>query len=264
MVLKDEQIKEFQDKGFIVLKGFFDTAVMDKVSAFLDDLRDKSSAESPSPDVEAKYFEKSPTTGEKILVRVENMFGDNNPELTRLLISPEATDCLEDLFGEPPLLFKDKANYKLPGYRPDKLHQDQAAGWNTYCDFFITLGIVVDANRKANGAISFLKSGNYDKELMGEEWQPLSEDDPPYSPRDEYMLLEADPGDVIFSTPMSRTARRPTTAIPGGAIFISPSTGSLMAICGPAITRTNGGIMPLIRPKTRERMIASASDAVFP
>ena len=198
MGLMDDQVREFQDKGFIVLKGFFDKAVMDKVSTFLDDLRDKPSAETPSQDFEAKYFEESPTTGEKILVRVENMFGDNNPELTRLLISPEATECLTSLFDEPPLLFKDKANYKLPGCRPDKLHQDQAAGWNAYCDFFITLGIVVDSNRKANGAISFLKSGNYDKALMTGEWQPLSEDDPPYSPEDEYMLLEADPGDVIF------------------------------------------------------------------
>ena len=33
---------------------------------------------------------------------------------------------------------------------------------------------------------------------MGEEWQPLSLEDPPYEPEDEYMLLEADPGDVIF------------------------------------------------------------------
>jgi len=37
---------------------------------------------------------------------------------------------LTNLFGEPPVLFKEKINYKLPGCRPDKLHQDQAAGWN--------------------------------------------------------------------------------------------------------------------------------------
>ena len=50
------------------------------------------------------------------------MFGDNNPDLSRPLISPEATQCLEALFGEAPVLFKDKVNYKLPGCRPDKLH----------------------------------------------------------------------------------------------------------------------------------------------
>jgi len=165
MVVTDEQVREFRDKGFVVLKGFFDQGVMDKVSAFLDDLRDKPPAETPAENEEAKYYEESPTTGEKILVRVENMLGDNNPELTRLLISPEVTETLTRLFGEPPVLFKDKANYKLPGCRPDKLHQDQAAGWNAYCDLFITLGIIVDPNRKTNGALSFLKSGNYEKAL---------------------------------------------------------------------------------------------------
>jgi len=48
---------------------------------------------------------------------------------------------LEDLFGEPSVLFKEKANYKLPGCRPDKAHQDQAASWNTYTDFFITMAM---------------------------------------------------------------------------------------------------------------------------
>jgi ectoine hydroxylase-related dioxygenase (phytanoyl-CoA dioxygenase family) len=43
-----------------------------------------------------------------------------------------------------------------------------------------------------------MKSGNYERRLMTEEWQPMTENDPPYSPEDEYVLLEADPGDVIF------------------------------------------------------------------
>ncbi len=194
MSLPEEQIKEFADKGFIVLKGFFDKAVMDKVSARLDELRDKE----PAKNQEAKYYEKSPITGENILVRIENVLGDHNPEITKLLLPPKAIECLTQLFDEPPVLFKDKINYKLPGCRPDKLHQDQAAGWNAYGDFYITMGIVVDENRKENAALSFMKSGNYEKRLMSEEWRPLSEADPPYQPEDEYVLLEADPGDVIF------------------------------------------------------------------
>ncbi len=118
--------------------------------------------------------------------------------MSRLLLTKNTIDCLTGLFGEPPLLFKEKINYKLPGCRADKLHQDQAAGWNAYSDFFISMGIVVDENRKENAALSFMKSGNYEKKLMGEEWKPLTEQDPPYQPEDEYVLLEAEPGDVIF------------------------------------------------------------------
>ncbi|MCH7864492.1 MAG: phytanoyl-CoA dioxygenase family protein [Proteobacteria bacterium] len=194
MFLTEEQTKEFRDKGFIVLKGFFDKAVMDEVSVWLDVLRDKE----PVKDQEAKYYEKSTITGENILVRIENVLGDNNPELAELLMPPKAMECLTQLFDEPPVLFKEKVNYKLPGCRPDKLHQDQAAGWNAYGDFYITMGIVVDENRKDNAALSFMNSGNYERKLMSEEWCPLSETDPPYQPEDEYVLLEADPGDVIF------------------------------------------------------------------
>lgn len=194
MGLTDAQIKEFNDKGFVVLKGFFDKKAMERISTWLDELQDKQ----PESAGEMKYYERSPFTGETILVRVENVLGGRNPEIAKLLLSPKAIECLTQIFGEPPTLFKEKVNYKLPGCRPDKLHQDQAAGWNAYGDFFITMGIVVDENRKENAALSFMKSGNYEKRLMSKEWCPLSEDDPPYAPEEEYVLLEADPGDVIF------------------------------------------------------------------
>lgn len=194
MFLAEKQTKAFNDRGFIVVKGFFGRDVMDKVCAWLDDLRDRQ----PARNQEAKYYEQSAVTGDTVLARVENALGEHNPEITGLLLSPKAIGCLGQLFGEPPVLFKDKVNYKPSGSRPDKLHQDQAAGWNAYADFFITMAIVVDENRKETAALSFMQSGNYEKKLMGPEWQPLSDDDPPYSPEDEYVLLEADPGDVIF------------------------------------------------------------------
>ncbi len=194
MTLSKEQLQTFKDKGFIVIKGFFDKPVMDRISACVDGLRDKEPAESE----DAKYFEKSSLSNESLLIRIENVLGEHNRELTGLLLTPRTIECLTQLLDEPPILFKDKINFKLPGCRADKLHQDQAAGWNAYCDSFITMGIVVDENRMDNAALSFMNSGNYERRLMTEEWRPLSEADPPYSPEDEYVLIVADPGDVIF------------------------------------------------------------------
>ena len=194
MSLSEEQAKEFKNKGLIILKGFFNRAAMNKVSAWLDELQHIQ----PRPNEEAKYYERSILTGQHILVRIEHILGEYNPDITKLLLSPEAIASLTRLFGEPPVLFKDKVNYKLPGCRPDKLHQDQAAGWNAYSDFFISMAIAVDENRKENAALSFMTSGNYQRTLMAGEWQTLSDNDPPYSPEDDYMVLEADPGDVIF------------------------------------------------------------------
>ena len=194
MGLTNEQIQAFQDKGFLVIRNFYDTTTIAAISDWLDALSNKP----PGKSEDAMYFEKSPFTGENMLVRVEHFLGDHNPDVTRLLLSDNTIECLTDLLGETPVLFKDKVNYKLPGCRPDKLHQDQAAGWGTYSDYYISMGIIIDPNRIDNAAMSFLCSGNYEKKLMTEEWQPITEDDPPYQPEDEYMVLEADPGDVIF------------------------------------------------------------------
>ncbi|MBF0354885.1 MAG: phytanoyl-CoA dioxygenase family protein [Alphaproteobacteria bacterium] len=194
MALSDEQKQSFKTQGFLIFKSFFSPAEISRLSQFLDRLRDTK----PEEGKEAKYYEKSPITGEPILVRVENLFGGLNPAEEALLITDRVKAILADLLGEPAVLFKEKINYKVPGCRPDKLHQDQAAGWNAYTDFFITMGIMVDANRKDNAALSFLSSGNYKKELMGPEWQVLTHDDPPYKPENEYMLIEGQPGDVIF------------------------------------------------------------------
>ncbi len=194
MYLTTEQIEQFHSRGFIVIPGFFDLETVQIVSGWMEALSKKD----PEPNKEAKYYERSPLTGESVLVRAEHIFGDFNKELANALMTPKTLGCLEELFGQPAVLFKEKVNYKAPGCRPDKLHQDQAAGWNAFCDFFITVAMAVDENRKDNAALTFMSSGNYERKLMTEEWKPITTDDPPYQPEEEYTLLEANPGDAIF------------------------------------------------------------------
>lgn len=194
MPLSNQQLAEFKSKGFIVLKNFFDSTSMKQVSDCLDTIQNKQ----PEAELDAKYYETSPVTGENMLVRIENIIGDHNDELSNVLLSPKSVDALTGILGETPVLFKDKINYKLPGCREDKLHQDQAAGWGRYCDFFVTMVVAVDENRRENAAMAVLKTGNYERHLMTEEWQPLADGESPYSRDDEYAVLELNPGDVIF------------------------------------------------------------------
>lgn len=194
MALTEGQVADFRDKGYIVLKGFFGRDEVTRMSAWLDALREKD----PADEGDAKYYETSGITGETVLVRVEHVVGDHNPGVEDLLLPSGAVEALTQLLGEQPVLFKEKVNYKIPGSRADKLHQDQAAGWNRYCDYFITMAIAVDPNTRENAALSFRSAGNHKHELIGPEWEPLSEDDPPWPPEHEYSLIEAEPGDVIL------------------------------------------------------------------
>ncbi len=195
MTLSAEQKETFDEKGFIVLKEFVDQDAIGVVSDWLDALQDESADASAHA---AKYFEKSPLTGENILVRVEHILGEHDVQISELLLNEKTISALTTLLGEPPVLFKEKINYKHPGCRADKLHQDQAAGWNAYGDFFITMCIVIDANREENAALRFMNSGNYQKSLMKDEWRPLSDASDVSWADDEYVMLEADPGDVVF------------------------------------------------------------------
>lgn len=197
MVLSEQDIDQFRTRGYCVQPGCFDPAAVSTISDWLDALQ--APAPNSKPTGEACYYEQSPVTGEGILVRVEHFLGAHNPGVTRLLLAPHVLAICAQLLGEPAVLFKEKVNYKLPGCRADKLHQDQAAGWNAYADFFITMAVAIDANRRDNAALSFLSSGNYDHHgLMGPEWQPLTDADPPYDPPGDYALIEANPGDAIF------------------------------------------------------------------
>ena len=74
--LSEQQIKQFHERGFIVLKGFFDADAVGKLSLWLDELSQKA----PSEGSEAKYYEKSPISDEDLLVRAEYLLGEHNPE----------------------------------------------------------------------------------------------------------------------------------------------------------------------------------------
>lgn len=194
MSVSDSQVAEFKQKGFVVAPGLYSAAEIQAVSDWLDELKDSDGSEN---DI-ATYFEASPISGETVLVRAEYLLGDHNPEMTKLFLKDEVIEALTALIDDAPLLFKEKANYKLPGCRSDLLHQDQAAGWGTYSDFFVTMLVAVDENRIDNAAVSFRDAGDHKLELLGPEWQVLSEEDPPFKPEQDYRVVEAAPGDVVF------------------------------------------------------------------
>lgn len=194
MSLDDLQISDFNEKGWVAVPQLYSAAEVQVISDWLDELRGSDGSENEI----ATYFEASPITGETVLVRAEYLLGDHNPAMTALFLKDEVIDGLTRLLGDKPVLFKEKANYKLPGCRSDLLHQDQAAGWGAYSDFFITMLIAIDENRVDNAAVSFRDAGDHHLALRGPEWEVLSEEDPPFKPENEYRVVEAAPGDAVF------------------------------------------------------------------
>lgn len=194
MPLDASQMNAFQANGFVVIPSLYTGAEMQQVSDWLDDLGNADGSDTKT----ATYFEASPITGKTVLVRAEYLLGEHNESMTDLLLKDSATKILTQLLNDTPVLFKEKANYKLPGCRSDLLHQDQAAGWGTYSDYFVTMLIAVDENRLDNAAVSFRNANDHIHKLRGPEWEVLSEEEPPFKSESEYQVVEAQPGDVVF------------------------------------------------------------------
>ncbi len=194
MALEQAELDHFRTYGFTVVRSLYDAAEVRLLSEWLDQLRDSDGTEN---DI-ATYFETSPSSGETVLVRAEHLLGEQSPEITALLLQERVMQALREVLRDEPVLFKEKANYKLPGCRSDLLHQDQAAGWGTYADYFVTMLIAVDENRIDNAAVSFRKNSGHELRLLGPEWEVLSEAEPPFQPADDYQVVEAAPGDVVL------------------------------------------------------------------
>lgn len=143
----------------------------------------------------AKYFEENISKEKKnILMRAE-YFYDYHSGLKDLINSKKIKKYLKYLINYECSLFKEKINYKSPGSRADKLHQDSQGGWGKYAQNFISILISLDKSVKENGCLEFDISGNNCKELIGEKWKPLKVKN---LKNPKFKKFELNIGDVVF------------------------------------------------------------------
>ncbi|MEK9724046.1 MAG: phytanoyl-CoA dioxygenase family protein, partial [Rhodospirillaceae bacterium] len=146
-VLTDEHLRTFKDDGFLVARGLFGAEEMARIAAWSDEML----ARPEESGTHWVYHEKSlKGDGADLVSRIENIspFHAGFAELTEALRAP-----VGQLLGEDAVLFKEKINYKMPGGDGFKPHQDSQAGWDTYCDFFISVLVSIDAATEENGCL---------------------------------------------------------------------------------------------------------------
>jgi ectoine hydroxylase-related dioxygenase (phytanoyl-CoA dioxygenase family) len=191
-MLTNEQKHQFKDKGYLHIKSFYPQSDMARISQWINQI------ENDDTDPGYKYYDTHHSDESRsVLTRIERFLLNHNA-LDTLVWSPLLQAVFSNLLGSSPAIFKDKINFKLPGGKADLLHQDHAAGWGTYTDYFVSVAIFVDENTKENAAMSVLRTGDYPKDLMNEEWTLLNNSEPPFEPADHYELLEGNPGDIVF------------------------------------------------------------------
>ena len=183
-------LEDFHRDGFVLVKGLFAREEMKAITAAIDAVADY-------PEIPGKYmmyFEDSLTQpGKRLLSRVED-FCPYHVGLDALAHGAKMLGSVSALFGEPAVLFKDKINFKLPGGSGFAPHQDVQAGWDVYASLYITAMVTIDAATPENGCLEMV-SGQHRQGLIGELWQPLTEES---LAEIDFVPYSTTPGDAIF------------------------------------------------------------------
>ncbi len=186
MKLSPEQIEEFKQTGFLVVRNLYDADTMKKITEWTEEVTNY-------PEVPGKYmmyFEESKLEpGKRILSRMEDI-EPFHEGFSELFTRGEIQQITSQLFGDEAVLFKDKINFKMPGGDGFKAHQDVQAGWARYGKLHITALVSIDPSTVENGCLEMASGHN--KELIGEQWKPLDED------ALDYVSIKTNPGDAVF------------------------------------------------------------------
>ena len=167
-----------------------------------------------------KYFEPGDA---RLLCRVEN-FLPYHAELRSLLSRRDLFACLAELLGEPPVLFKEKLNFKLPGGAGFAPHQDAPAFTSFSQTYHITLMLGADATTPENGCLELVDGFDRPETLPQADDGTLRED---VVARLAWHPLPTEPGDVVlFDSYVPHRSGPNRTAAPRRALYVTYNRAS--------------------------------------
>ena len=101
-----QEIKKFNEDGFLVKKKFFNYDEITEIRNRVYEYAEKK-PEDWEVGKEMGYYETSAIDQNRILTRLEN-FVDYNEKFRELVYSDKIKVCVEELLGEPCIFFKEK------------------------------------------------------------------------------------------------------------------------------------------------------------
>lgn len=138
----------YQRDGFVVVRSLFDPDDMANAAADADRLFFHCSHLQSVKNIRCRWQDNI-YTGDCTFETYDPVI-DISPICQRLAYHPRLLTILQELYGEPACLFKDKLIYKPPGVKGYGLHQDWIA-WERFPRSFLTVLIPFDSADRDNG-----------------------------------------------------------------------------------------------------------------
>jgi ectoine hydroxylase-related dioxygenase (phytanoyl-CoA dioxygenase family) len=141
------QRQEYAEQGFLVLRRFVSTDLLDEVAAEAEALRHRHDLIAVR-NLRCRW-QPNVHTGECEFETFDPII-DLSPACRRVALHPQLLAALAALYGEEACLFKDKLIYKPPGLKGYGLHQDWIA-WPGFPRSFLTVLVPLDRADAENG-----------------------------------------------------------------------------------------------------------------
>ncbi len=191
--LSDSQRRDYQEQGFLVVRGVFSPAEMAALVSESDTLLARSELIAME-NIRCRWQDHA-ATGECRFDCFDPVI-DIGPVCQYIARDERLTQIVSDLYGEPAHLFKDKLIFKPPGAKGYDLHQDYI-GWPEFPESFLTAIVAIDATGDENGATEVFP-GHHKQGCMTPrdgDYHPLPEETVDLATG---VMLELAPGDVAF------------------------------------------------------------------
>ena len=190
-LLSAEQLDFWKNQGYLFLPGFLSSSEKERLTEWTQEL----SALPEAPGKWMKYFESSSFDSEqKILCRIEN-FIPYHPGFFDFLQDEKKLSILSQLMGERAILYKEKINFKMPGGKGFKHHQDAPAFTTFGQTYHITMMVALDPSTLENGCLEVVR-GRHREGVFPAEADGTIRQDVIDSMRWDPIVMN--PGDLLF------------------------------------------------------------------
>jgi hypothetical protein len=182
------QYDQWQRQGYLLLRRHLDTKDTQGLARWVEQL----AAWPEAPGKWMKWYEQAGDARQ--LCRVED-FLPYHPAFADFLNGGTIGAVLEELCGEPALLFKEKINFKLPGGAGFAPHQDAPAFTTFGQRYHITLMVSIDRATRENGCLEVVDG------FHGTGLLPQAKDgtlDRAWADAQVWKPIETEPGDLLF------------------------------------------------------------------
>ncbi|KAJ2499547.1 hypothetical protein GGH96_003468 [Coemansia sp. RSA 1972] len=213
--LTQEQIDSYHKDGFLKITDIY---TAEEAEMLIKQVREIQTW----PDAPGKwmnYYELNKATDKMLLCRTEN-FTPYNTYTRELVTGARIMGVLEQLTGEPYVLFKEKINAKLPGGQGFMPHQDSPAFTHLGQVKHVTVLFTVDGSYIENGCLMVVPESHADHRIIPhhsngeivEEWCKAH----------EWIPVECNPGDVlVFGSYLAHKSNENTSNTSRANLYIT-------------------------------------------